>query len=128
MGRPTELTPALKEEIVKIVREGNYFSVAAACCGVSTKTLYNWIERGDNGEEPYETFVHALKTAAAQAEQESVRIGKEGGPGWQASFRFLESRARKRWGKRLDDEDRSRIAQSVADQFRDDREKRKRSK
>lgn len=45
-GRKGDLTPAIHDAIVRVVRAGNYFDTAAGVCGVGESTLWQWIKRG----------------------------------------------------------------------------------
>lgn len=124
-GRPTKLTPELKEQIVWTVLEGNYLNVAAQAAGVSYRTLARWLERADDVEakalemvdpdadelpdlyelvDPrewvYLDFRHALKSAEAFAETELLRQARAGGFGWQAPMTVLERRQPTRWKRR----------------------------
>lgn len=71
--------------------------VKLACdlAGVGRSTVYEWLERGDRGEEPYASF----RLLAAQARAEFVRdrldeIRRAGGnakhSGWKATAWYLE--------------------------------------
>lgn len=67
-GRPTKLTPELQRQIVGLIAAGNYPDVAAAACGVSKATFYEWIQRG-LGEHPTRGPTRALAEFAAAIEQ-----------------------------------------------------------
>lgn len=51
LGRPTKLTATVQNKIVKALRMGNYAEVAAAYAGVSERTFYGWLERGERAKE-----------------------------------------------------------------------------
>lgn len=70
MGRPTALTPQLQEALCEQIRRIPIQEEAAAKVGISTATLYNWKQRGRNGEQPYADFLEAVRLA--------VREGKHG--------------------------------------------------
>lgn len=46
MGRATLLTQDLIDQIVGLVKLGNYPLIAARACGVSPNTWYDWLARG----------------------------------------------------------------------------------
>lgn len=100
MGRPTKLTPEVQETIVEAVEAGNYFETAAALAGISKQTLYNWIDRGEAGEEPFDLFFDAIKSAEASAEKTALERVQGAQQGWQAHMTFLERRHPQRWGRR----------------------------
>lgn len=57
-------TPANRNIILDLVRQGAYIAVAAASAGISRQTFYNWLERT---EEPFASFIAELETAMASA-------------------------------------------------------------
>ena len=44
-GRPTVLTPALIKKIISFLRGGSYIETAAAACGISKETFYDWLKK-----------------------------------------------------------------------------------
>lgn len=125
-GRPSKLTPALTQQIVFLILEGNYLETAAQAVGVDVATLHRWNRRAgeaiaraeeavedgelllgdgiyehtDPAEWPYIDFRHALKSAEAYAETELLRRASSGGNGWQAPMTVLERRHPLRWKRR----------------------------
>ena len=75
-GRPTGLTPQVRNTILKAVENGCYAHVAAAKAGITEKTLYEWINRGESGEEPFREFSECLLTSCANAEDRVLGILK----------------------------------------------------
>lgn len=72
-GRPTKLTPALQDEIIKAIRAGNYMETAAAYQGIDKTTLYEWLRRGKAASRGiYAEFSHAIEKALAVAEIRDV--------------------------------------------------------
>jgi hypothetical protein len=73
MARPTTLTPELQARICAAVRTGLALGPAAESCGVSRRTVYEWLfrGRGDDQDRPatalYAAFAHEVETAAASA-------------------------------------------------------------
>lgn len=117
VGRLTKLTPKVQEDIVTVLRAGNYFETASAYAGISKSTFYNWLKRGERElqrvekdaryrvrqeEEIYVDFVCAVKEAVAEAEVRDVlTIGKASDKNWQASAWRLERRYPEKWGRKL---------------------------
>jgi len=116
-GRPSKLTPEMHEEIVGLVREGNYLDTSAACCGVNRRTVQRWIARGRRLEDAadwtqyteedrrYLDFHRAVRKARATAETSDLRkVGSgttaTGLPDWRAAAWRLERRNPERWAKR----------------------------
>jgi transposase-like protein len=46
MGRPTKLTPQVHDELVQLVRAGNFLVDAAHAVGINESTLHRWLQRG----------------------------------------------------------------------------------
>jgi hypothetical protein len=91
--RKTRLTPQLRDEIVRHVRDGNFIEPSARACGVSHSTLYLWLQLGRAGRKPYVDFVDLLEQAEAEAEIAVVAHVRSAIPStWRAGFRWLESR------------------------------------
>jgi hypothetical protein len=112
MGRPTSLTDAAKALVLSHVRDGNYRETAAAAAGIHRTTLRNWEKRGEEGEEPFASFMTELQRAEAEAEIAALArirsaqpaITGEGGRGadlWQKDAWHMERRWPKRWSGRV---------------------------
>lgn len=115
-GRPTKLTPELQDEIVKVIRAGNYIETAAAYVGLSKNTIYDWMKRGarekqrialeprkkpSKKELPYLEFSDAIQKALAHSEVRDVAIiGKAAEENWQAAAWRLERKFPDRWGRK----------------------------
>lgn len=112
-GRPRiELTDALQKKICDAVRVGNYMEVAAAYCGITKETFYDWMRKGakyNRGEpkffipenEVYARFSDSLAEALAESEvRDIVNINKHAAKNWQAAAWKLERRFGKRWGRK----------------------------
>jgi hypothetical protein len=84
-GRPSKLTEETAEKIVSLLAEGAYVETAAEAAGIGVSTLYLWLDRGANGEEPYAAFLESVVRARAEAEidlMRSVRRGDAKGTGF----------------------------------------------
>jgi hypothetical protein len=106
MGRPTKLTPAIQKKICDGLRNGLYADSAAILGGICEDTYYEWIKRGEAGDEPYASFSEAVKEATAEAEQNALadvkmgRTGKDDPPHWTSAAWFLERRFPSKYGRR----------------------------
>lgn len=121
-GRPTKLTAELQEEMVSIIRGGNYVETACAFVGITKETFYQWLRRAakererlsknprfrmKESEAIYVEFSDAIKKAQSQAEIRDVLIiGKAAEHTWQAAAWRLERKFPAKWGRgrREDDE------------------------
>jgi len=101
MGRPTKLTPQIKDDIVKLMRAGNYFETACLTAGVRTSTGRLWLQEGQKQKRgAYKDFLLAVRTAEGIAEASAVtRIRQHGAKTWQAEAWFLERRFPRKWGR-----------------------------
>jgi hypothetical protein len=86
LGRATLLTPELQQRIVSYIRAGAFDWVAAEANGVSRKTFWEWLARGE-GEDPdrpqtplYAEFVEQVRAARAEARLSAEVEVKRGEP------------------------------------------------
>jgi transposase len=102
VGRPTKLTPEVQEKIVSLVRAGNYPEVAAQAAGISGKTYYEWMKRGESEAGIYREFRKAVKEAQAAAESHAVTVIRKAAIDgtWQAAAWFLERSKAERWRRK----------------------------
>jgi hypothetical protein len=92
-GRPTKLTGAVLETIVGHIRAGACGWVAAEAAGISERTFYNWLTRGERGEAPYAAFEAQVRQARAQARLAAeLRVHAHCPPAW---LRYGPGRARR---------------------------------
>lgn len=106
-GRPTKLTPLLADQIVSDLETGAYVETAAEAAGINRQTLYNWLDAGVRGEEPYASFLDSVMRARAKAELDLLRTvlagdseGKGFGPAKAAAF-VLERTRPNRYAQRV---------------------------
>jgi len=110
VARPTKLTPALQEEIVRAIRGGSYPEIAAVYAGVDRSTYYRWMERGDpEGTRPadriYRVFRAAVEQAQAAAEIRLVAlISRAAEHDWRAGAHLLARQHPSRWSARAQQE------------------------
>jgi transposase len=100
-GRNSKLTPLVQERIVVAVRAGNYAAVAAAYAGISERTFYSWLTRGENESSgKYREFADAVNRAEAEAEAEAVaQVRLASRDNWAAAMTWLERKYPRRWGR-----------------------------
>lgn len=67
-GRPTKLTPELRDSICELIAQGNFPETAAQACGIHRATYYQWAARGRDGEQPFRDFADAVARARADAQ------------------------------------------------------------
>lgn len=86
-GRKFLLTPEVEQIIIAAVKAGNYLSTAADFAGVSAKTVYEWISRGE-GRDPdrpstpeLAAFAAAIKKAEAHGKIAALQRIQEAAKG-----------------------------------------------
>ena len=113
MARQSNLNKKTQEEIVKILKSGNYIETAAAMVGISKVSLYDWLKRGarerrareqgqpaNAAESKYIAFLSAVEKAQAEAEATMIAvINKASLENWQAAAWKLERKFPARWGR-----------------------------
>lgn len=72
MGRPTVYNDQRAEAICAAVERIGFVSVAAEINGIHRNTLQAWLERGDNGEEPYASFADRFRTSLGKWREKQV--------------------------------------------------------
>jgi hypothetical protein len=99
IGRPSKLTPAVKQRLLDAIRAGNYFEAACVYAGIGETTFYRWMERGEKASSgEYREFWESVKKAEAEAEARVVALWQQEIPGnWQAARDFLARRFSDRW-------------------------------
>jgi transposase len=116
-GRKTLLTPELQDQIVELIRLGNYAQDAAGACGISEATYYNWLDRGkveaerlklsENSkpkaeEKPFLEFLEAVEKARREATARNVAVIQKAAIGgtWQAAAWWLERTRQNTFGRK----------------------------
>jgi hypothetical protein len=74
MGRPSKLTPEVRDKIVTAIRAGNFISTAAAYAGVSESAVFAWLAEGRQEDAPADKaeFLAAVTRARAATEVQLV--------------------------------------------------------
>lgn len=68
VGRPTKLSRRLQEIICAMIQGGISAHIAAESVGVSRRTFFSWLERGEKEpESAYGKFLHNVQAARGQA-------------------------------------------------------------
>jgi transposase len=103
--RPTKLTDESADRIVAVLRSGGYVETAAAVAGITKRTFYGWMARGDATgtkavDAPYRAFRERVDQARAEAESRNVAIiATAAAKDWKAAAWLLERQAPERWGR-----------------------------
>ena len=92
-----DVGPELAEAIGEKVIAGWSLAAAAEAMGVNRTAIYNWLDKGTDGREPYAAFADTLKRALAEARGKAEENIYRRVDQWQASARWLESMDPKTW-------------------------------
>jgi hypothetical protein len=95
IGRRSSLTPQKMKKVAHLIARGNYQKVAAAACGISESAYYEYLQRGESGEEPFATFKTMVEHALIDQETSLVEkvclaADSEGPDRVRAAQRLLE--------------------------------------
>lgn len=99
MGRPTKLTPEVQEKIRGLISKGSYAKTAAEAAGIPEQRFYDWMDKGEQGKEPYKSFRESIKKAEAEAEAHASERVYSGKKQWVAAATWLERVKRERWSR-----------------------------
>lgn len=99
----TKLTPALEEEIINLIKAGNYAKDACLAVGIDESTYYRWIRNGKKAKSGKQYQFHqSIQKARAYARAlklEKVNDAIDDGS-WQAAAWWLERTDPKHWGRK----------------------------
>ena len=74
VGRPTELTSMLQQEICDLLADAVNIETMCQMCGVAKSSYYSWRERGESGEEPFAEFLDKTTHARGRAKLKLQRV------------------------------------------------------
>lgn len=98
----SKLTKEVCDIICEGLRKGNYITTCCRACGISVPTYYIWKKKGEEGIEPYATFLENVEEAEAEGEMIHVEIIHDTAlsGNWLSSAWLLERKYPQRFGKR----------------------------
>src|SRR5438874_13499824 len=67
MARPTVLNEQVYQKLLEALRGGAFDWVAAEAAGIHRSTFYDWLARGEKGEQTWAGFAREVLRARAQA-------------------------------------------------------------
>ncbi len=116
-GRPADIgNPHIVQELLEAMEAGNYMETACELAGIAKVTVYNWLKRGEDGEEPFSAFSYAMKRASARAEAKAVANVRRAGLDdrfWAAEMTYLERRHPERWARRSEEGNSPRVVVQI---------------
>ncbi len=115
-GRPLGWSQEIQDEMVAILKDGNYVETACAIVGLAKSTFYDWTNWGRQARDKVNKdpnakltknericldFSDAIKKASAEAEARDLYlIGQAAKYSWQAAAWRLERKFPDRWGRK----------------------------
>lgn len=133
MPQPSKLTAEMQDRIVRVIRAGGSYELAASVAGVSERTFYVWLERGKRTgrrDAPYRVLREAVERARAEHETILVaQLNRAAAKGsWRAAAWLLERRFPERWapraGRALASDDPNEDPLDVLDELAERRDRR----
>jgi len=101
VSRTTILNETIQNAMVEAIEGGNYATTAAEAAGIGKSTHYEWMEKGEQGIEPYAEYAEAIKKAEAIAETNAVKVIQEASrDNWTAGAWYLERKFPDKWGRK----------------------------
>jgi hypothetical protein len=76
-GRPTKVTRALTKRICALLGKGSTIKSACILLDVGERSYHEWMERGENGEEPFASFFSAATRAREQHQAKLIGVVME---------------------------------------------------
>jgi hypothetical protein len=103
MARPTKLTPELPQLLAFALSEGATIEHACDYAGIDPQTYYNWVKRGEAGEEGFFEFFETVTRARGRGiVTDLATISKAVMAGdWKAAAWRLEHRYPAEYGKKI---------------------------
>lgn len=102
-GRKTQLTDGLQDQLITMLRAGNYIEVACRAVNLPRRTFSYWMARGrsdDARDARYREFVEQVEQARALAEVRNVAVvTRAAADTWQAAAWLLERQHSERWAR-----------------------------
>lgn len=105
-GQPHHLTPKIHKKIVKFIGNRLPYIVAAEASGICEKTLYNWMNRGEEERAAgkntvFTRFLQDIKEVEAKRINEHIDLMATAPERWQAQAWILERRWWKHFGQKV---------------------------
>lgn len=102
IGRITKLNDLVQRRVCKALERGSTRTAAAGAAYITDRTLYEWMQRGREGEEPFAQFFLAVIAAESKAENTIAdALFEQAASGHvQAQIAWLERRRAAGWAKR----------------------------
>jgi hypothetical protein len=87
-GRKTLCTPELTRRLCNFIAGACTIQTACEACGVSEKSFFEWLGRGERGEEPFSQFRASVMRVRGVAKAKIVRSILDY-PDWRAKLEIL---------------------------------------
>lgn len=110
-NRRPKLTPELKEKLLDLLRQGNYYEPTCTALGIDPQSLRAWLLKGsvETSGIYYELF-RDVRQAEGEAEVLLVKkLQLAGDRDWRANLEFLSRRWPNRWALKVEQQSEVRV-------------------
>lgn len=102
MARPTKLNSRLRDAILNNIRLGTPRESSCKACGITSRTLRNWLQRAKKGDKTYAGLVEDMEQAEMEAQRTLVmRVMAAGQADWRAAAWLLARKWPNDFGERI---------------------------
>lgn len=99
-GRPTDCTPELIERAGDLLAGGHPVRAMCRALRISPTSHYKWMERGEEGEQPFADYVNAVRAGMSTAETIALQAVRAAIPSdFRAATWWLEHVMQEDYGK-----------------------------
>jgi hypothetical protein len=131
-GRYPKITPEKQAIIVEGVLSNLPYKFCAWDAGITERTIYNWLERGEREADDglitdFTEFFHAIKKAEAKKVKEHFNLIDECAERWQARAWALERRWKKDFSAQSYDADKDKTINSLLEIYQAEHKKNEQS-
>lgn len=109
MSRPSLLTPAVQDALVRVIAAGGSYKDACIVAGIGYRTFMTWMNRGDPalaGDDPdaprYQQFRQAIEATETAVILRALACWQDAFPrDWRAARDYVQRRRPEEWGAKV---------------------------
>ena len=102
-GRTTRLTPEIERQVILAISAGAPLKVAAGSAGIGVSTLGLWLQKGQEGRQPYLGFMERVRDAQDRIHTRIVgTITTAALTNWTAAIAWIRLRWPEQYAERLE--------------------------
>jgi len=98
-GRPSKLTPIVRDKLIQAIKVGSHLNAACAYAGVDYSNFRRWMRKGEKDSKgQFRDFCEAIHASEAEIEIRLVATWQQAAANdWRAAAEFLSRRFPDRW-------------------------------